>query len=57
MDVTATFVTHLTSLVTGAFTSLWALILSPLWGLVIFGLAISYLFYAKQMAKVNHAKG
>ena len=57
MNVTTEFTTHLTSLITGAFTSLASLIISPLGGLIIFGLAISYLFYVKKMAKASNAQG
>ena len=57
MNVTTEFTTHLTSLITGAFTSLGNLIASPLGGLIIFGLAVSYLFYVKRMAKANNARG
>lgn len=56
MNVTTEFVTHLTTIVTGAFTSLAALILSPLGGLIIFGLAVSYIFYVRQMGRVGNAR-
>lgn len=57
MNVTTELTTHLTSLITGAFTSLATLITSPLGGLIIFGLAVSYLFYVKRMAKASNARG
>jgi len=57
MDVTEEFTTHLTSLITGAFTSLSDLIASPLGGLIIFGLAVTYLFYVKSMASAKNARG
>ena len=57
MNVTTELTTHLTSLITGAFTSLASLIASPLGGLIVFGLAISYLFYVKRMAWAKNAKG
>ena len=47
----------ITGLVTWAFSSLASLIVSPLGGFIIFGLAISYLFYVKKMAKANNAQG
>jgi hypothetical protein len=56
MNVTTELTTHLTSLITGAFTSLASLIASPLGGLIIFGLAVSYIFYVKRMASAKNAK-
>jgi MFS superfamily sulfate permease-like transporter len=50
-------ITNNTSIITSAFTSLGSLITSPLGGLIIFGLAISYLFYVKKMAKAKNARG
>ena len=57
MNVTTELVTHLTSIITGAFTSLGNLIASPLGWLIIFGLALGYLFFAKKMARANNARG
>lgn len=56
MNVTTEFVTHLTSLITGAFTSLAALIASPLGGLIIFGIAVGYLMYVRKMASGKNAR-
>jgi len=56
MNVTTELTTHLTSLITGAFTSLGSLIASPLGWLIIFGLAVSFLFYVKKMVGVKNAK-
>jgi len=46
-----------TNLITDTFTSLWDLIASHLGVLIIFGLAVAYLFYVKRMAKVRNARG
>ena len=54
--VTSWIIGWITWLVTGVFISLASLIVSPLGGFIIFGLAISYLFYVKKMAKASNAK-
>ena len=48
---------ELDTTVTSVFSSIGSLITSPLGGLIIFGLAISYLFYVKRMAKARNARG
>jgi len=47
---------HMTDVITGAFTSIGSLIASPLGWLIIFGLAVSFLFYVKKMVGVKNAK-
>lgn len=51
------FIDNLTTVVTNVFTALGSLITSPLGGLIIFGLAVAYLFYVKRMAKAKNARG
>ena len=56
MNITTDFIENLTSLVSGALTALGQLIASPVGWLIIFGLAISYLFYIKQLWKTSNAR-
>ena len=56
LSVVDWFLAGVTSIVNGAFESLTALIISPLGGLIIFGLSIGYLMHVRKMSSSNNAR-